>query len=96
MSIRGDNITIPSGKQIVGRYSRHAFDYVIPPGDSGAGDTVDIILRSEYLASSRQGARRPDDRMASLQGSEQLTRADPEKCEAVFRCSKERARDVNS
>jgi len=56
MSIRGDNITIPSGKQIVGRYSRHAFDYVIPPGDSGAGDTVDIILRSEYLAFSRQAA----------------------------------------
>jgi|SRR6478672_12026154 hypothetical protein len=56
MSIRGDNITIPSGKQIVGNYSRHAFDYVIPPGDSGAGDTINIILRSEYLAFSRQGA----------------------------------------
>src|SRR5689334_22150214 len=56
MSIRGDNITIPSGKQIVGNYSRHAFDYVIPSGDGGAGDTVNIILRSEYLAFSRQGA----------------------------------------
>ncbi|MBI5320771.1 hypothetical protein [Bradyrhizobium sp.] len=56
MSIRGDNITIPSGRQIAGNYSRHAFDYVIPPGDSGAGDTVNIILRSEYLAFSRQGA----------------------------------------
>ena len=37
MSIRGDNITIPSGKQIVGNYSRHAFDYVIPPGDRRCG-----------------------------------------------------------
>ena len=55
MSIRGDNIVIPSGKQIAGNYSRHAFDYVIPPGDSGAGDTVNVILRSEYLAFSRQG-----------------------------------------
>ena len=55
MSIRGDNITIPSGKQIVGNYDRHAFDYVIPSGDSGAGDTVNIILRNEYLAFSRQG-----------------------------------------
>lgn len=55
MSIRGDNITIPSGKQIVGNYSRHAFDYVIPPGDGGAGDSVNIILHSEYLAFSRQG-----------------------------------------
>ena len=56
MSIRGDNITLPSGKQIVGNYSRHAFDYVIPPGDPSAGDTVNVILRSEYLAFSRQGA----------------------------------------
>jgi len=57
MSIRGDNIVIPSGKQVAGNYSRHAFDYVIPPGDSGAGDTVSIILRSEYLAFSRQGTQ---------------------------------------
>jgi hypothetical protein len=56
MSIRGDKITIPSGKQILGNYSRHAFDYVIPSGDSGAGDTVNVILRNEYLAFSRQGA----------------------------------------
>jgi len=56
MSIRGDNVTIPSGKQIVGNYSRHAFDYVIPSGESGSGDTVNIILRNEYLAFSRQGA----------------------------------------
>ncbi len=55
MSIRGDDITIPSGKRILGRYSRHAFDYVIPSGDSGAGETVNIILHSEYLAFSRQG-----------------------------------------
>lgn len=56
MSIRGDNITVPSGKQILGNYSRHAFDYVIPSGDSGAGDTVNIILRNEFLAFSRQGS----------------------------------------
>jgi len=56
MSIRGDSITIPSGKQLVGNYSRHAFDYVIPPGEDGSGDTVNIILRSEYMAFSRQGA----------------------------------------
>ncbi len=55
MSIRGDNITVPSGKRIPGNYSRHAFDYVIPSGESGAGDKVSIILHSEYLAFSRQG-----------------------------------------
>jgi len=55
MSISGDKITIPSGKQIEGNYSRHAFDYVVPAGEHGSGDVVNIILRSEYLALSRQG-----------------------------------------
>jgi hypothetical protein len=55
MSISGEKITIPSGKQIEGNYSRHAFDYVVPAGESGSGDVVNIILRSEYLALSRQG-----------------------------------------
>ena len=32
MSIHGEKITIPSGKQIQGNYSRHAFDYVVPAG----------------------------------------------------------------
>jgi len=55
MSIRAEKITIPSGKQIQGNYSRHAFDYVIPAGENGSGDVVSIILRGEYLALSRQG-----------------------------------------
>ena len=55
MSISGPQITIPSGKQLVGNYSRHAFDYVIPAGESGTGDAVNIVLRGEYLALSRQG-----------------------------------------
>jgi hypothetical protein len=55
MSIRGEKITTPSGKQIEGNYSRHAFDYVVPAGEHGSGDVVNIILRSEYLALSRQG-----------------------------------------
>src|SRR5205814_9726257 len=55
MSIRGEKITMPSGKQIEGNYSRHAFDYVVPAGENGSGDVVSIILRSEYLALSRQG-----------------------------------------
>src|SRR5881275_2267211 len=55
MSIRGEKITIPSGKQIEGNYNRHAFDYVVPAGENGSGDVVSTILRSEYLALSRQG-----------------------------------------
>ncbi len=55
MSIQGEKITTPGGKQILGNYSRHAFDYVVPEGESGSGEVVNIILRGEYLALSRQG-----------------------------------------
>ena len=56
MTIRGDDITTPGGKQIKGNYDRHAFDYVVPADEAGSGETVNILLRSEYLAVSRQGA----------------------------------------
>ena len=56
MTIHGADITTPGGKQIKGNYTRHAFDYVVPDGEAGAGETVNILLRGEYLAVSRQGA----------------------------------------
>jgi len=56
MTIHGDDITTPGGKQIKGNYDRHAFDYVVPADEAGSGETVNIVLRSEYLAVSRQGA----------------------------------------
>jgi hypothetical protein len=55
MSIRAEKIITPGGRQIDGNYSRHAFDYVVPAGEDGPGQVVNIILRSEYLAFSRQG-----------------------------------------
>lgn len=55
MTIRGEDITTPGGQAIKGRYDRHGFDYVVPPGESGAGEAVTILLRGEYLAVSRQG-----------------------------------------
>jgi hypothetical protein len=55
MSINGEKITTPSGKHIQGNYSRHAFDYVVPEGEAGSGEFVNVILQSEYLAMSRQG-----------------------------------------
>jgi len=55
MSIVGEKITTPGGTQIRGNYSRHAFDYVVPDGENGSGETVSIILRGEYLAISRRG-----------------------------------------
>ena len=56
MSIQAEKITTPGGRQIEGNYSRHAFDYVVPPGENGSGENVNIILRGEYLALSRQGS----------------------------------------
>jgi hypothetical protein len=55
MSISGEKITTPGGRHIEGNYSRHAFSYVVPDGESGPGEVVNIILRGEYLALSRQG-----------------------------------------
>jgi len=55
MSIAGADITTPGGTRMKGNYSRHAFDYVVPAGEAGTGETVNILLRSEYFAVSRQG-----------------------------------------
>ena len=55
LSIRGPDLTTPGGRQIVGDYNRHGFVYVVPPGESGAGDKVMMTLLSETLMHSRQG-----------------------------------------
>jgi len=55
MKIRGPEIVTPGGNLIRGDYTRHSFVYVIPAGETGAGETVSIILLSEYLAHARQG-----------------------------------------
>jgi hypothetical protein len=56
MKIRGPEIVTPGGSQTRGDYTRHSFSYVIPAGETGAGETVSIILLSEYLAHARQGS----------------------------------------
>ena len=56
MSIHGETIVTPGGTSLKGQYSRHAFSYVVPQGEPGTGQTVDIILRGEYLAQSRQSS----------------------------------------
>lgn len=56
MSIQGAMITTPGGNKLQGNYTRHAFDYVVPAGEQGPGQPVNILLRGEYLAVSRQGA----------------------------------------
>jgi hypothetical protein len=56
MKIQGPEIVTPGGNQTRGDYTRHSFVYVVPAGEAGAGETVSIILLSEYLAHARQGA----------------------------------------
>jgi hypothetical protein len=46
-SIAGANITTSAGTKTTGNYSRHAFSYVVPVGDPGAGDDVDMLLLNE-------------------------------------------------
>lgn len=56
MKILGPEIVTPGGQQTRGDYTRHSFVYVIPAGEAGTGETVSIVLLSEYLAHARQGA----------------------------------------
>lgn len=56
MNIQGPAIVTPGGNRIQGNYTRHAFDYTVPSGEPGSGQAVNIILRGEHLALSRQGA----------------------------------------
>lgn len=56
MKISGPEIVTPGGHAIRGDYTRHSFVYVVPAEEPGAGETVSIILLSEYLAHARQGS----------------------------------------
>ena len=40
MTINGSQVVTPGGKTIIGRYTRHHFDYVIPQGEENAGNRV--------------------------------------------------------
>ena len=60
LEIEGPKIVIPSGKQITGDYSRHAFVYVVPPGDSGAGMNIFMGLLDEETMELRVGSEQAD------------------------------------
>jgi hypothetical protein len=47
LSILGPAIITPGGARITGNYSRHHFRYVAPKTEPGAGETVEMSLRSE-------------------------------------------------
>jgi hypothetical protein len=47
MTIEGPAILTPGGNRITGDYSRHAFSYVVPAGESAAGTTIAMVLLNE-------------------------------------------------
>ncbi len=51
VSISGPSIVTPGGAKTQGEYSRHAFSYVVPAGEPGAG--IEMRLLGEYDMQSR-------------------------------------------
>ncbi len=60
MSIAGSNITTPAGTRTTGNYSRHRFSYVVPEGDPGAGDQIDMLLLNEEEVQVTVGGGAPE------------------------------------
>ena len=58
--IDGAGITTPAGTQTTGDYSRHAFSYVVPVGDPGAGDEIDMQLLNEEEVQVAVGGGPPE------------------------------------
>ncbi len=47
MSINGPQIVTPTGKLLMGEYTRHTFSYTVPEGDPDAGTILSMILENE-------------------------------------------------
>ncbi len=47
LSIQGSDLVTPGGKRMTGEYDRHAFAYVVPDGEAGAGSTVFMVQLNE-------------------------------------------------
>ena len=45
--IEGSIVTTPAGTQTAGSYSRHAFAYVVPAGDPGAGNAIAMQMLND-------------------------------------------------
>ncbi len=57
MEIHGPAITTPGGTETIGTYSRHAFSYEVPAGETAAGATVRMSLMSEDIVHLQVGER---------------------------------------
>ena len=47
MTIEGRRVTTPGGNNLIGRYTRHTFDYDIPADEPGAGGHVSALQLNE-------------------------------------------------
>ena len=47
LTIKGPDITLPSGAAIQGEYRRHEFFYQVPAGDADAGSLIYLQLQGE-------------------------------------------------
>jgi hypothetical protein len=59
MSIAGPSIVTPSGAHTTGDYTRHAFSYVVPAGDPGAGTMIRMLLMGEEHVQVQEGGATP-------------------------------------
>ena len=56
LAISGPDIKTPGGSRMTGNYDRHAFAYVVPAGETGAGQSVTMQLQDDDHMTLRQGA----------------------------------------
>jgi hypothetical protein len=57
LNIQGERIRTPAGSEAAGNYSRHAFDYIVPANETGAGTTVSMqLLGEETMSLTRASA----------------------------------------
>lgn len=59
LNIDGPKIKTPGGKYMTGSYDRHGFDYVIPKGESGAGQKSTMVLHDDETMEMTIGKGKP-------------------------------------
>jgi hypothetical protein len=57
MTIDGVKVVTPGGSATEGNYSRHAFDYVIPPPEPEAGTVIGMLLANENTVYLKVGSK---------------------------------------
>jgi hypothetical protein len=63
LTIAGPDIVTPGGHRIQGDYTRHAFSYIVPASEPGAGKKAEMILMGEYAMQFKAGPVVPTDQV---------------------------------